>query len=205
MGGDHDAAGGKPLGSLGLLSGSLGLPLDSPEMPSFSAGVSSGSVGMPSLDLSDTSPDTHSVGRGIPGDLLSSNSLDTSGSLTSGGVANASMPPASLGMPHMSSAFGDMPCANLSGKSPDMPSVGGDISDDRLPSGDDAKMTGPAIGDMKGGGGVLIGARLAAGVTVSAGATIPIGVGLPGEADELGGEVRACVRVFGGDFDRLQR
>ena len=69
-----------------------------------------------------------------------------------------------------------------------MPSVGGAISGD-LPSGD-VKLTGPDV-DTE-GGGVSLGAGLAAGVTAAVGAAA-VGLGLSGKADKPEGEV--CVFV----------
>ena len=87
---------------------------------------------------------------------------------------------AAVGIP---SASVDMPSADVSGKTPDMPSVGGKISGD-LPSVD-AKLTGPDVE----GGGVSLGAGLAAGVTAAVGATAA-GLGLSGKADKPDVEVR---------------
>ena len=90
----------------------------------------------------------------------------------------------------MPSASADMPSVDLSGKGPDMPSVGGEISGD-LPSVD-AKLTGPGV-DAE-GGGVSLGAGLAAGVTAAVGAAA-VGLGLSGKADKPEGEVRCMVCV----------
>ena len=68
----------------------------------------------------------------------------------------------------------------------DVPSVGGEISGD-LPSVD-AKLTGPDV-DVE-GGGVSLGAGVAAGVTAAVGAAA-VGLGLSGKADKPEGEV--CV------------
>ena len=87
------------------------------------------------------------------------------------------------------SASVDMPSVDLSGKTPDVPSVGGEVSDD-LPSVD-TKLTGPDV-DVE-GGGVSLGAGLAAGVTAAVGAAAA-GLGLSGKADKPEGEV--CVIVF---------
>ena len=76
-----------------------------------------------------------------------------------------------------------------------MPSVGGDVSGD-LPSGD-VELTGPDV-DVK-GGGVSLGAGLAAGVTAGVGA-IAVGLGLSGKADKPEGEVRAFLCFSGGGF-----
>ena len=97
------------------------------------------------------------------------------------------MPSASVDMP---SGSVDVPSVDLSGKGPDMPSVGGEISGD-LPSVD-AKLTGPDV-DVEGGGASL-GAGLAAGVTAAVGAAA-VGLGLSGKADKPEGEVRVLVCV----------
>ena len=94
---------------------------------------------------------------------------------------------ASVDMP---SGSVDVPSVDLSGKGPDMPSVGGEISGD-LPSVD-AKLTGPDV-DVEGGGASL-GAGLAAGVTAAVGAAA-VGLGLSGKADKPEGEVRVLVCV----------
>ena len=93
----------------------------------------------------------------------------------------------------MPSASADMPSVDLSGKGPDVPSVGGDVSGD-LPSGD-VKLTGPDV-DAE-GGGVSLGAGLAAGVTAAVGAAA-VGLGLSGKADKPEGEVccMVCMCVF---------
>ena len=72
----------------------------------------------------------------------------------------------------------------------DVPSVGGEISGD-LPSVD-AKLTGPDV-DVE-GGGVSLGAGVAAGVTAAVGAAA-VGLGLSGKADKPEGEVRCMVCV----------
>ena len=72
----------------------------------------------------------------------------------------------------MPSGSVDVPSVDLSGKGPDMPSVGGEISGD-LPSVD-AKLTGPDV-DVE-GGDVSLGAGLAAGVTAVVGAAA-VGLG----------------------------
>ena len=98
------------------------------------------------------------------------------------------LPSASVDVP---SGSVDIPSVDLSGKAPDMPSVGGEVSGE-LPSVD-AKLTAPDV-DVK-GGDVSLGAGLAAGLTAAVGATA-VGLGLSGKADKPEGEVRACVRVF---------
>ena len=95
------------------------------------------------------------------------------------------MPSASVDVP---SGSVDVPSVDLSGKGPDVPSVGGDISGD-LPSVD-AKLTGPDM-DVKGGDSSL-GAGLATGVFAAVGATA-VGLGLSGKADKPEGEVRVLV------------
>ena len=108
------------------------------------------------------------------------------------------MPSASVDMP---SGSVDVPSVDLSGKGPDMPSVGGEISGD-LPSVD-AKLTGPDV-DVEGDSGVSLGAGLAAGVTAAVGAAA-VGLGLSGKADKPEGEVRVCWCVFVFFFCRSQR
>ena len=66
----------------------------------------------------------------------------------------------------------------------DVPSVGGAISGSSV----DAKLTGPDV-DVE-GGGVSLGAGVAAGVTAAVGAAA-VGLGLSGKADKPEGEV--CV------------
>ena len=104
--------------------------------------------------------------------------------------AAVDVPSASVDMP---SGSVDVPSVDLSGKAPDMPSVGGEISGD-LPSVD-AKLTGPDV-DVEGGGASL-GAGLAAGVTAAVGAAA-VGLGLSGKADKPEGEVccMVCMCVF---------
>ena len=112
--------------------------------------------------------------------------------------ASVDMPSASVDMPSASvdipSASADMPSVDLSGKGPDMPSVEGEVSGD-LPTVD-AKLTGPDV-DVEGGGGVSLGAGLAAGVTAAVGAAA-VGLGLSGKADKPEGEVccMVCMCVF---------
>ena len=144
----------------------------------------SGSVDMPSVGLSSKAPDMPSVGGGVSGELPSA-SLDASGSLPSGGV--------DVSVPSVSGAV-DVPSVDLSGKTPDMPSVGGEIAGD-VPSVD-AKLTGPDV-DVE-GGGVSLGAGLAAGVTAAVGAAA-VGLGLSSKADKPEGEVCMCsCGSFGG-------
>ena len=103
-----------------------------------------------------------------------------------GGLGAAvDVPSASVGMPSTSV---DAPSVDLSVKTPDVPSVGGDVSGD-LPSVD-AKLTGPNV-DVEGGGASL-GAGLAAGVTAAVGAGVA-GLGLSGKADKPEGEVRLFI------------
>ena len=92
----------------------------------------------------------------------------------------------------MPSGSVDVPSVDLSGKGPDMPSVGGEISGD-LPSVD-AKLTGPDV-DVEGDSGVSLGAGLAAGVTAAVGAAA-VGLGLSGKADKPEGEVCVCPHFF---------
>ena len=103
--------------------------------------------------------------------------------------AAVDVPSASVDMP---SGSVDVPSVDLSGKAPDMPSVGGEISGD-LPSVD-AKLTGPDV-DVEGDSGVSLGAGLAAGVTAAVGAAA-VGLGLSGKADKPEGEVRVCLNFF---------
>lgn len=155
---------------------------DSEDMPP-------GSVGTPSVDLNPGMP---SAGGGLSGELTSA-CLDASDSLPLGGV-DVSMPSASLGMPSgsvdLSSDSEDMPSVTLFGKGTDMPSVGGEISGN-LPSSGDVELIELNV-DVK-GGGVSLGAGMAAGATAAAGA-VEVGVGLLGEADTSDGKVRACVQ-----------
>ena len=96
--------------------------------------------------------------------------------------AAVDVPSASVDMP---SGSVEVPSVDLSGKTPDMPSVGGEISGD-LPSGD-VKLTGPDV-DVE-GGGVSLAAGLAAGVTAAVGAAA-VGLGLSDKADKPDVEVR---------------
>ncbi|CAN0307151.1 unnamed protein product [Laminaria digitata] len=77
-----------------------------------------------------------------------------------------------------------MPSVDVSGKAPDMPSVGGEVSGD-LPSFG-AKLTGLDVGVE--GGGVSFGEGLALGVTAAVGGATAAGLGLSGKADEPEGE-----------------
>ena len=86
----------------------------------------------------------------------------------------------------MPSGAVDMPSGSV-----DVPSVGGEISGD-LPSVD-AKLTAPDV-DVE-GGGVSLGAGVAAGLTAAAGAAA-VGLGLSGKADKPTGEVCLCVCLF---------
>ena len=110
--------------------------------------------------------------------------LDAAVDMPSG---SAAMPSGSVEVP---SASVDMPAVDLSGKAPDMPSVSGEIPGD-LPSGD-VKLAGPDV-DAE-GGGVSLGAGLAAGVTAAVGAAA-VGLGLSGKADKPEGEVRVWLCV----------
>ena len=185
----------------------------SSQVPDVDASVSLPQGSLPSADVDVKAPsadlgveggvggvDVPSVGGGIAGSMPE----------IGGGVdrpsASVDMPSGPVDMPSgsidMPSGSVDMPSVNLAGNVPDMSSVGGEVSGD-LPSVD-AKLTGPDV-DVE-GGGVSLGAGLAAGATAAVGA-VAVGLGLSGKADKPEGEVRASVCVFcfigGGTLDTV--